>query len=664
MRGCSFAENFISEALVALNNGVAGVTGGTIDHGLTTDGTGRYKFDVVAQAGDFSAVVKFATTTNHATTPGSLLTNLGVGQSGFIVYVEDGKVSATMSTGAALETAVSVSLDYDDGEEHTVTYVVNKTAGTHTLYVDDLAAATGSISITGSTGQNLVYCNGGNGVNFIGTTYEPRIFDALLTQEEHDLYHAGTIASWFMSPWASYRCDEICDDTEGNKVWDRTVERRDMTKGDGSTATTFPTFVDETDTEDAHYDFDGLTDFLTAPTLPDDYLISICRATPFVPWPVVDIAADLTDLADLTTAGQFFGSLYGLTIHSGTFTTLEELEAEYRHLYWQHRGRAYGMYHRLITQGHAKLVMFLDSTEHVFRDYSRGRAHAWGVDVTRNDAEGCEFGSAGSHVAVVDQASLRVLNGTICAFGDFGSGSDTVAGDILDKGSNYRFRYSISGGTLQMWFLSSTYSRAIDSDEQIDALAVTWKDGEYPRFFVNGEYEDDGNATVSPDDTDTTNPTIGNNNELSNRLQSSLKQVLLGDQPLTDYEVKALYNQARAIGEIQMETGSRTRTRNVYTAVAVDQDVDPGAAFQLIEVTLNFDTAPATSEDLTIKIANGDSDDATEVTYDPSENPGTSYVFTFNKRYPNNSTIKIDYPNTDGRTITVNTVHQTDDSVA
>ena len=113
-----------------------------------------------------------------------------------------------------------------------------------------------------------------------------------------------------------------------------------------------------------------------------------------------------------------------------------------------------------------------------------------------------------------------------------------------------------------------------------------------------------------------------------------------------------------------METGSRTRTRDVYTAAAVDQDVDPGAAFQLIEVTLNFNTAPSTSEDLTIKITNGNSDDATEVTYDPSENPGTSYVFTFNKRYPNGSTIKVYYPNTDGRTITDNTVHQTDDSVA
>ena len=63
-------------------------------------------------------------------------------------------------------------------------------------------------------------------------------------------------------------------------------------------------------------------------------------------------------------------------------------------------------------------------------------------------------------------------------------------------------------------------------------------------------------------------------------------------------------------------------------------------------------------------LTNGNSDDATEVTYDPSENPGTSYVFTFNKRYPNGSTIKVYYPNTDGRTITVNTVHQTDDSVA
>ena len=49
-----------------------------------------------------------------------------------------------------------------------------------------------------------------------------------------------------------------------------------------------------------------------------------------------------------------------------------------------------------------------------------------------------------------------------------------------------------------------------------------------------------------------------------------------------------------------METGARVRTRQVFTAAAVDEDVDPGDAFQLISVDIDFNTAPVSAEDVTI----------------------------------------------------------------
>ncbi|WP_288100591.1 hypothetical protein, partial [Herbaspirillum sp.] len=77
-------------------------------------------------------------------------------------------------------------------------------------------------------------------------------------------------------------------------------------------------------------------------------------------------------------------------------------------------------------------------------------------------------------------------------------------------------------------------------------------------------------------------------------------------------------------------------------------------------------TAPTTSEDFTIVAVNGSGDENPLYTVDPSSPSTTSIRFQPGQgqcRHIDGTTIDIDYTNTDGRTITVNTTYQLDESV-
>ena len=114
-----------------------------------------------------------------------------------------------------------------------------------------------------------------------------------------------------------------------------------------------------------------------------------------------------------------------------------------------------------------------------------------------------------------------------------------------------------------------------------------------------------------------------------------------------------------------MEDGNRTPNEDTYTAVAVAQTTDPGRAFQLIDVVLNFNIAPTTSELITITTVRTKDSAVTvvEATYDPSIDGDTGVVIRFDKRFADACTIGVAYTNTDARTITVVTTYQLDASV-
>jgi len=194
-------------------------------------------------------------------------------------------------------------------------------------------------------------------------------------------------------------------------------------------------------------------------------------------------------------------------------------------------------------------------------------------------------------------------------------------------------------------------------------LAVTFKDGFPAQFFIDGVFASDGLASVVIDDTATEDLTIGNNNEFSQNSERALKQVAIFNKVLTPREIKALYESAKVIGATAMETGNRTRVREDDTGTAIAETVDPGGPFQLIDITVIFNTAPTTSEDIEITSINADGDIVMEHNFDPSTSALTSHVFRFDKRFPDGTTLAIDYTNTDARNIQTNTVYQLDDSV-
>jgi hypothetical protein len=138
--------------------------------------------------------------------------------------------------------------------------------------------------------------------------------------------------------------------------------------------------------------------------------------------------------------------------------------------------------------------------------------------------------------------------------------------------------------------------------------------------------------------------------------------MFMADEPLTDEEIKALYESAQVIGATDMETGGRTRSRTTGSG-AIDVDVDPGDAFQLLDVSFTFDVAPVASEDITISSINSDTDEVFEYTYDPSLSTDLTHVFRFDKRFVDGTTIAVDYANTNTNAIVVNVTCQTDTSI-
>jgi len=648
MRGCSFAEDFVTLARIAENYGTDSGSGNTANNGLVTNGSGYLEYDVVSQAGDFTAVIRFSTTTTPVGND-YLISNYASGE-GFYIHLSSAGITASHDDGIAAPTACVLplsTLDYTDGEIHTITYIVNKTTGFHILYVDSETAKSQTTTAAGTTGAsgNLFVASDGTN-HFTGTIYKARIFDSVLTESEHDLYHTGSITSFMDEPLASYRCDSICDDTDGHKIWDRTLNLNDLYKADRVTSAAFP--VLHTD----KYLLDLVDDYITNwPTLPAAYTVVAALSTPQLGFPYIRQENDNTLIKELTTPGGFWGYLHSLVIHTGVLNQLQLYHTEYMHLYMLARGRARGLYHRLITEGVCKFVEFLDAGNYVFYDYASenpGIAHS----VTRDDQNGCSFPSVDSHVEFDHDAAYNSNELTLGAYGDFATSQ--AACTLIDKGNDYKL---MTNGN-QIDLNGSTIAHTFANNEHI---AATLKPGKKPRFFVDGVYIGLGSSTVTPSNN-STNLTIGNSNEHNHKSRYTLKQICMYDKALSDREISSLYDQARYIGGLDMETGQRVAVPVETFAGVVDYDKDPGGNFQLIDVVVTFDVAPTTSELIeifsireTVKII--------EDSYDPSLSSATQHVFRFDKRFDNGITYGVDYANTDTNSVKVYSTYQLDPSV-
>lgn len=663
MRGALFAEDFVTKTRMQNAFGVFYGSGESVSDGYTTAGAAYVKYDSVDTIGDsdyVSIVLRFSTSTTQSTNvlvAGTANYNLTIGTpvSGFHIWVDADGVKANHSDGVSAPTQCEVDLDYADGEIHTVTYLIDMSSGSHSLYVDaldvDTQATTIDANLAGASGIWLTSAGGHpSSTRFSGTLYKMRVFDQLLTEAEHDLYHADTLTSFLDMPTAVWRCDSFGNDTDSNTIHDRTTNANDLYKGDRATAAGFPTF----DTD--KYLFDLVDDYVSNfPTLPTAYTITGLSSTPQVPYPTIQQHNDTTFSLPLTQAGTYWGYLHSLILHNKTLTQIEKYHDHYQHKYWTWKGRAFAAYHRLITEGVCIFAEFLDADRYVYREYANLRG-GLASGVTRGGTDGCTFAAAGN-VEFAHESLQQLTEGTIVVYRKpDGSYYDET---WVDKLNNYEFR-STSGGNLVLGGTSdSTY--AASGWQNAEHIAVTFKSGEVAQFYIEGVYAGDGTGNATLDDTSTSDLIIGNDNALANNASTPIRQVAIFNRVLTEKEIKALFESAKLIGATPMETGNRTTFTAQYTG-AISKTVDPGAPFQLIDVKLKWDSAPTTSENVVINSIFGGVT-YQEHAFDPSTESETTQTFRFDKRFADNVTIQVTYTNTDANTIDLLVTYQNDDSV-
>jgi len=653
MRGCSFAENFITEAKMEENFATISGAGHSVNRGFVASGAEFITYDKVSQPDGFSVVIRFSTSLDH-TNGTALISNHTPAGNGFKIHLSStgGAIKASYKNAGGWDAVCDVDVDYSDGEIHTVTYVVDMDGGTQHLYVDALDSDEQTASIDeeiGTTGSVLI--SGGSGNKFTGTIYKARIFNSLLTEAEHDLYHAGDITAFWQSKTAAYRCDSFCNDSVGHYIWDRTTNLNDMDKGDRSDTDTFPTF----DTD--KYSFDLVDDYVGGlPSLGSAYTTSAALSTPQLPYPTIQQDNDTTLTALLTSSGQHWGYLHNMTLHSKQLTQLELYHAEYTQLYLSDRGRASRAYARLINEDVCKLAVFPGSDYYIYRDYSLHERQGQATLVTRDGLNGCSFPSATSNILFEHDSHFQMLRGTISLYGTFDSPS---SGCYVDSDLKYKLRYS-AGGTNYIYFSGSKIVYDLSDD---DHIAVTFAEDAEPRFYVNGEYIGNGDAVVSPNDSDTDDVTVGNSTELNQRSTHAIKQVLIADDTLTDEEIYALYESAQIIGATNMETGNRVDYAPYTSAVAVDYDVDPGGPFQLIDIIITIDIAATSAGSITVSKVMADATKVVIDTIDPVATAQTVVPLRYDLRFADNETYAVDYANPDTRTVVVYSTYQMDQSV-
>ena len=591
MRGCSFAENFVTEDRILINNGVTTGSGVTVERSITFDGTQHVDYDIVSQALPATAVIRFSA---QETSEGILLANAnlisGTPADGFCVWTDADGVKATYSDGAAIETALEIDIDYTTGHVFTVTYVFAATA--HTLYVDSETPDTASTTTAGPIGETTAVMVGGDGSdNFIGTIYRTRIFNNALTAGEHALYENDTLTSFVEDAFATYGCDTFGNDTDGNRIWDNTNSVRDLTKGDGSTSSLFPTFVDYPSHYTQYYSFDGVDDYLSDwPTMPSTYTVSAALSSAYPTGiPYIQQVNDDTIETLLTTGGALAGNLHCLTIFDGVLEQIQLYHLEWTQLSRLWRETSCDAYtSRLIIEGTCVQSYFFENPAQTLNDYSDVNTTQTDTDITWDN--GVEFASSTSEISVPDEADLRSDEITIHAVVE---GLTSSTDDYLViKGVNYTLR-KVSN---VLYFLTSTLSLPPPVWGNYSAITVTCKSGENPKFYFDGVYNNDGSTTVTVDHTETDDLYIGNDSDGSNNFKGKIRKLSVYKQVLTPSEIKTLYEHTRPADDYESEISitdvdtddSITSTQTDVVLTGVNMGASAGKVYLANNSTLGF----------------------------------------------------------------------------
>lgn len=339
-------------------------------------------------------------------------------------------------------------------------------------------------------------------------------------------------------PYAAYGCEPFGDDTSGNYIWDNLESSRDLIKGDGSTASTFPTFVSDTAGGIAYYTFDGVDDYVgNWPDLTGDYTISACFSTSYPDGvPFVTQCSDSTVKDLLTVGGTFTGNLHSLVILDYALSDIELYQLEWQQLNILRQETVVRPFHsRLIRDSSVQCYEFWYPASPLI-DYSDVNAIATPTGITWDN--GITFDGASSVITVSDVAALRSDTVSIFLSGNF----VTAASTLIQKGVNYDLSLLYDGGNIAIDF-NGAQSGSVPS-AGVTSVAVTCADGEEPIFYANGESIGESIDTAVLDDTDTDDLLIGNDSVGGEQVSGNITSLVISNEILTDAEIRALHQES------------------------------------------------------------------------------------------------------------------------
>lgn len=381
--------------------------------------------------------------------------------------------------------------------------------------------------------------------------------------------------------FAIYPCGSFGDDTDGNLIWNQGDSAYDLTKGDGSTAGTFPTFVD---LDGGYYAFDGSNDYVSDWAIPDGYFISAVFSDSYndgQPYVTQETGTTVKNL--LTVSGAFTGNLHSLVVFETEPTTAEKLElanyqtrALWRDL-WVDPWVA-----RQIRNGDCVLWADFEHPEDLFNDYAgvstlTNSGFTWGYGLIADDQY--------SKVTAPHSSDLQMPDAVTLFFsGDFESLPTSAYAGMFSKGSEYDFYLNKLSAT------TATFTANLKDFTSLAlprlSVCVVIEDGELVKLYVDGEYVAESSTTVTLS-TGTNDVLVGNSSTIGSddAFDAPAYRAGVFNRALTDEEVRLLHYSADRGNVLASDT---------IRARVIDVDGDDEIISGQTNVVINCQNAGAT----------------------------------------------------------------------
>lgn len=519
---CVLAERFVSAECISDNGGT--VTGATVARGATiSSGQSVVCNSLLCHDQEkLSLFVRFSAVDGLA----NLFSFAGTK---FVVTFTDGVITASHATSDDLE----LTIDYQDGEAHTLLYSIDTGAGIHTLWCDGQSVS-GSTSVAVTIAETSITFSGTQ----THTIYRVLLYNAALDGNDFTVLSDERWTDFVKENLFSFwRCNSRSYDDIGNFLRDTFGDKKFLL-GDGSTQSTIPELY--TENGETLVTFDSAQYLSDEPDFPSLYTLSVAHSDTVYDGRLPSVTQEDSTKAIIESMGVAGGysyeNLHSIWISDRELLALEKLHIMHSQLYDSWRCSCKGAIHQLIKEGVCNFALLFNCNT-MFRDIGHD-VERYAINQAANingDEFYVQFDGGGSRLeleSVSDDQDLRELTWII--FGEISPATSTRV--IISKSS---FRWEQDSSTMTF-----AYSEISDSrlDNATEMLAVTAINGNKPRFFADEVYCGEGDSNVSLTYGVSNDWILGNSPVLSENLSNvNAKAFLAFNVALTDQEIMDVY---------------------------------------------------------------------------------------------------------------------------